>query len=201
MVGQMVVKDEVLEHDLVVLREMIRHVGDYLISDTERWDMGKPGMPLMTIGGCLMRMHRLSALRDRLDGTDQAALAQVKHNFDAALHERVVRFEQRAYGELSARLREWTNYLRNLSHSTRISADRDLYVNKADTRVIIGELVAKLSEQPYRLDGRVPRDVAAVDRRLRQMWQPGPFIWAPVWKAAYPKDAYWWLYGSPKATG
>lgn len=201
MVAQLAVKEEELERDLIVLREMLVHLEDYLFSDAERWDMGKPGMPAMTIGGCLMRLRRLTVLRSRLSEGDQKALIQAKKDFDAALKEKVVRFEQRSYLELSARLREWTNYLRNLSHSVKISSDQELYANKVDTRVVVGELVSKLSEYPYRLDGRVPRDVAAVDRRLRLMWEPGPFVWTPIWRDAYPKNEYWWLYGHPKGTG
>jgi hypothetical protein len=200
MVAQIAVKQEELTHDLLVAREMIVHLDEYLRSDAERWDMGRPGMPLMTIGGCLMRLRRLFVLRTHLLEMDQAALIRAKNDFDAALKETVVRFEQRSYLELSARLREWTNYLRNLAHSTKISSDQELYANKVDTRVVIGELVGKLSEYPYRLDGRVPRDVAAVDRRLRLMWEPGPFVWAPIWQDAYPKGEYWWLYGRPKGT-
>lgn len=201
MVAQMTVKEEELQRDLTILREMVDHLEDYLFSDVERWNMGKPGMPPMTIGGCLMRLRRLSLLRNQLPEADQATLAQAKIDFDEALKEKVVRFEQRSYQELNARLREWTNYLRNLAHSSKISADQERYDNKVDIRVVAGELVNKLSTPPYRLDGRVPRDVAAVDRRLRLMWEPGPFVWAPVWQKAYPKDEYWWLYGHPKGSG
>jgi hypothetical protein len=200
MVTNLVIEQEVLERDLTILREMVAHLDEYLFRDVERWDMGKPGMPPMTLGGCLMRLRRLKLLEDHLYESERSALAGVRNDFEAALAETVVRFEQRAYQELSARLREWTNYLRNLSHSTRIAGDREMYAGKVDIRVVIGELVDKLGQHPYHLDGRVPRDVAAVDRRLRLMWEPGPFVWAPVWKIAYPKDAYWWLYGNPKSS-
>jgi hypothetical protein len=110
----------------------------------------------------------------------------------------VVRFEQRAYQELNTRLREWTTYMRDLSRSAKLLADRDRYATRAETRIVIGELVDKLGTYPYQLDGRVPRDVAALDRRLRLMWTPGEFLLDSVWKPAYPTDAYWWLYGQPK---
>ncbi|MFO7663331.1 MAG: hypothetical protein R6X18_12170 [Chloroflexota bacterium] len=199
MVTGLIIEQEVLERDLTILREMVNHLDEYLFRDVEHWDMGKQGMPPMTIGGCLMRLRRLSLLQDHLYESERSKLAEVRDDFEAALAETVVRFEQRAYQELSARLREWTNYLRNLSSSASIAGDREMYAGKVDTRIVVGELVDKLGQHPYHLDGRVPRDVAAVDRRMRLMWEPGSFVLAPVWALAYPRETYWWLYGNPKS--
>jgi hypothetical protein len=189
---------DILERDLAILEAMVAGLPEYLMSDAVSWDMRRVGMPPLTIGGCLMRLRRLPRLQARLVGDRRVALARIRSAFDDALSEQVVRFEQRASGELNARLREWTTYLRDLAHSSKIAADRERYAAKADTRIVIGELVDKLSEHPYRLDGRIPRDVAAVDRRLRQMWQPADFVLGDIWQAVYPVDRYWWLYGYPK---
>jgi hypothetical protein len=187
---------EILAHDLAVLEAMVAYTEPYLISDVTQWDMGRPGMPSMTLGGILMRRQRLLLLRDLLDGDERARLAEANETFDRVVADRVVRLEQRANVELQARMREWTHYLRDLT--SHVAARPEHYRHVADTRVVIGHLVDLLSEPPYRLDAHVPDDVAACDRRLKADWSPGEFIWSSVWEPAYPRETYWWLYGSPR---
>jgi hypothetical protein len=79
-----------------------------------------------------------------------------------------------------------------------MAARPDQYRAAADTRVVIGHLVEALSRPPFRLAAHVPEDVAACDRRLQADWEPGDFIWAPLWEPAYPRSRYWWLYGRPR---
>lgn len=198
MITAAVQQREVLERDLDILQAMVANVNAYLLSDATSWDMGKPGMPPMTLGGCLMRLRRLAALEHTLYNAEHARLEDARYTFDETMALNVVRFEQRAYQELSARIREWMTYLRDLSHSARLAADSGLYVARVDTRIVIDELVAQLARKPFRLDGRVPRDVAALDRRLKFIWSPGPFVLAAVWQPAYPEERYWWLYGCPR---
>ena len=45
---------------------------------------------------------------------------------------------------VGARIREWTVYLRDLTLSHRLAADRTRYVYLADSRVVIEELMQKL---------------------------------------------------------
>jgi hypothetical protein len=196
---QLGTEHEILSRDLAILGVMVAQISDYLISDAISWKLRGSDTPL-TVGGCLMRLNRLSLLQADLVSDECLALARARMVFDEALLDKVVRFEQRAYQELNARLREWTTYMRDLTHSSKLMANRDRYAAKVDTRIVIGELVGKLSEYPYQLDGRVPRDVAALDRRLRLMWQPAEFVLEPVWRKVYPAEPYWWLYGHPKGS-
>jgi hypothetical protein len=198
LVEHVAVGQDLLKRDLAILEAMVDGMPEYLMSDAAVWAMRRGDMPPLTIGGCLMRLRRLSRLQNQLLGEERVALAEARDAFDEALREKVVRFEQRAYGELNARLREWTTYLRDLAHSSKIAGDRGRYAATVDTRILIDELTDKLGEHPYRLDGRVARDIAALDRRLRPMWQPGDFVLDAVWQPAYPADRYWWLYGRPK---
>lgn len=193
-----VTNQEIRRRDLAILEAMVAGLPEYLASDATYWEMRGSGLPPLTIGGLLMRLNRLVIEQNDLISDERFNLAKVRNAFDSALRDTVVRFEERSYQELNARLREWTTYMRNLSRSNKLRADRDYYAGKVDTRIVIGELVNKLNEHPYHLDGRVPRDVAALDRRLRLMWQPGEFLLEPVWRKAYPPEPFWWLYGCPK---
>ncbi len=186
-----------LDRDLVVMRGMVDHIERYLASDATRWDMGTAGMPPMTIGGILMRRERLGMLDDQLSDEQRRMRDEANQVFDGALVEKVVRFEQRAQDELHARLREWTHYLRDLP--SKSAAHPDIYAYVADTRVVIGVLVDKLQEPPYRLEPRIKRDIGALDKRLRDLWEPGHFVWDATWEPAYPADRHWYLYGGPKS--
>lgn len=187
---------EILTHDLAVMEAMVAYTEPYLTSDVTQWDMGRAGMPSMTIGGVLMRRHRLLLLRDHLNEDARARLAEANASFDRLVADRIVRLEQRADVELQARMREWTHYLHDLTSA--VAARSEHYRHVADTRVVIGHLVDLLSQSPYRLGAHVPDDVAACDRRLKADWSPGDFIWPNVWEPAYPRETYWWLYGGPR---
>lgn len=199
MKDNVMVKHDVLKHDLAILETMAAGMDDYLKSDATWWDMGRSDMPLLTIGGYLMRRRRLHALSYLLQEAERVKMSVANAIYDAIVSGQIVRFEERALTELGARLREWTVYLRDLTVSHRLAADTARYDYLADTRVVINELIDKLSESPFRLPEHIPSDVAALDRRLGARWTPGPFIWSPVLSPAYPPDPYWWLYGYPKA--
>lgn len=191
---------DVLKRDLAILESMVSGMGEYLASDTTWWDMGRGDMPLLTIGGYLMRRCRLVALDYLLAVAEQEAMVAANAAFDQLIAAHTVRFEERALAELGARMREWADYLRNLAVSQRLAADRERYEYLADTRVVIDELTGKLNESPFRLPAHIPADVAALDNRLGSRWKSGAFIWSPVWTPAYPPDRYWFLYGYPKAS-
>jgi len=192
-------EQDVLKRDLAIAAAMADGMADYVRSDVTWWDMGRQDMPLLTIGGYLMRRRRLGALAFLLHEPEQQSMMAANATFDRFMGDHIVRFEERASSELGARIREWTVYLRDLTLSHRLAADTTRYDYLADNRVIIDELVQKLSEAPFKLAEHVRNDVAALDHRLMARWTPGAFIWSPVWSPAYPSDVYWWLYGHPKA--
>lgn len=184
---------ELLSHDLIVLEEMVARASGYLMAEATHWDMGKDRPP-MTLGGILMRRRRLTLLADALSPAERDRLAAANAGYGALLAAQPVRLESRVAAEIGDRLREWTVYLRDLAASGRLAADQAHYSYRADTRVVIEELMAALGP---RLPRQLPDDVAALDHRLQARWQPGAFIWDTVWQPAYPAERYWWLYGAP----
>ena len=194
-------ESQILQTDLTILEEMVIEMEPYLMSESIRWSMTKQERPELSIGGCLMRQHRLQALRDRLSPEEQSRVDAAIKQFDLTLVERVVRFECRTHQELHVRLGEWTGYLRCLTQydGTKIAKARIArYASEVDTRVVITALIDKIRCPPYELDRRIPEQIATLDRSLRNRWQAGEFVWSPVWQLAYPLDRYWWLYGKPK---
>jgi len=188
---------EKLKQDLVILEAMAADMDEYLRNDSLFWPMNDATLPRLTLGGYLMRQHRLNALRHLLDESDQQRLGAAETQFQAALVEKVVAFENRAHQELHARLRQWSEYLRELRQVTMAAGD--YYASAVETRAMMAALLDKLETPPYELDRRVLSELSAYDRMLANYWQAGDFIWPDAWAVAYPRQEYWWLYGRPRS--
>ncbi len=187
---------EILVQDLQILVTMVAEMEAYLASDATHWPMNQAGMPpKLTIGGCLMRQTRLTALQDQLATAHRQQLNGAIAAFNDLLKENVVRFENRAHDELHARLREWTSYLRNATSHVA----REHYGGTVDTRIVIAALMDKLQTPPFKLNPQIAKDVTHIDQHLKAQWEPGAFILPDVWQAAYPQPKFWWLYGQLKA--
>jgi hypothetical protein len=190
------IQSEIIETDLTVVEKMATEMAPYLVSECTHWVMGNSHMPLLTIGGYLMRQDRLLVLCKTLQAAQQKRLQQAIIQFEQALIEQVVRFEERTHQELHARLSEWVGYLRRLGvYRSRHDAT---YPTAVNTRVMIAAMMDKLQRPPYQLDIAVLDEVTTLDRRLRGQWVPGRFVLPFVWQPAYPPEKYWWLYGCPK---
>lgn len=185
----------VLLHDLRILEMMAVDMAAYLDSDVSGWVIPRSNMPKLTIGGYLMREHRLKALSAQLQPADWERLQAAVEAFNQALIERVVRFEKRAHQELHKRISEWISYLRDLG--SQVTTEKNYFVGIVDTRVVITSLIDKLKKPPYHLEKGVLNEVEALDKNLQARTAEHSFIWDAVWEPAYPADKYWWLYCCP----
>lgn len=185
--------NEKLYRDLVVLEAMAAEMDEYLRSDVLFWPLKDGDLPRLTLGGYLMRQHRLLELRDLLDIARQERLHEAVHTFHQALEEKIVRLEQKAHEELGARVRQWREYLREIKNGVGLA----YYASAVDTRAMLAALIAQLRVNPYELEEEYPRKVALLDRELSRYWESGNFVWPAEWKPAYPEKEYWWLYGQP----
>jgi len=187
-----------LRKDLKVLEAMAAEMDDYLRHDAMFWPLGDSGLPRLTLGGYLMRQHRLSLLRQLLDENEQVRFERAIDTFNKALVEKVVRFEQHAHDELHARLRQWSEYLRELNQDS--AAAGDFYASAVETRAMIAALLDKMEMPPYKVDKRVFDELGVYDRALSNHWLADGFVWPSEWQPAYPRSAYWWLYGRPRCS-
>ena len=186
-----------LTRDLKILEAMAAEMDEYLRNDSLFWPLSDSSLPRLTLGGYLMRQHRLLALCQQLDPPDQDRLEAAEAQFDAALVEKVVAFEKRAHDEIRARLRQWSEYLKELRDPSLAAGD--YYSSAVETRAMLAALLNKLESPPYQLDRRVLNELASFDRVLANYWETGDLIWSQEWAPAYPRQRYWWLYGRPRA--
>ncbi|MCA9971176.1 MAG: hypothetical protein KC425_13215 [Anaerolineales bacterium] len=187
---------ELLNRDLYVFETMVSQLGTYLSSEDTFWELQEPGMPKLTIGGCLMRRDRLQTLHGKLTPPAAEQLQQIVGQLGAVMMENVVRFEQRAHQELHARFGEWVRCLGKLSQ--HVAEDAGYYADKVDIRVVIGALVDQMQHTPFQLAPQILTELHTLDNNLRNRWQPDGFVWVATWQAAYPRDGFWYLYGLPR---
>lgn len=181
--------------DLTILEAMAAGMNDYLMSKT-LWQTIQIGMPQLTLGGYLMRQHRLLALSDvLLNEAERARLKEAVSQFDQALSGKETYFEKKAQRELEARLRQWDEYLRELERENVDSAA--YYPTTVETRAMIEAIIDKLQADLSPLAPDLQSKMVQLDDKLRQRWVSGEFVWPSEWQPAYPRDRYWWLYGRP----
>ncbi len=180
-----------LSRDVDVLEAMAAEMETYLDSDVLFWPLSG-SLPRLTLGGYLMREHRLLALRDLLSEEEQARVEAAVTQVNQALDERIVRFETKANNELEARIRQWNEHLKDAVNEGTITG----YASAVEVRLMIEAIINRLSMPPYQLDGRITQQVGLLDGRLRNLWIPGDFIYPTEWQPAYPQATYWYLYGS-----
>lgn len=189
---------EKLLDDLDVLAAMARHMDAYLQNETLFWRMAGEGSqtPMLTIGGYLVRQHRLQTLQTTLlTEAERMRLETAVSHYRSALDEKVVRFEEKANQELAARIRQWAAYLEEAEWEQY--PEHNHYPSAVETRAMIAALIDQLEEKPYRLEEPLPRRVRQLDNFLGLNWESGAFVWPESWQPAYPKKRYWWLYGRP----
>ena len=183
-----------LSRDADVLAAMAADMGNYLDSTTLFWRLG-PTMPQMTLGGYLMREHRLLGLKGLLTGYEQEVVETAVYNFNAALAERIVRFEKKAEQAVGARLRQWEATIKDYQLK-QVAVN---YETAVEARLMIHLLLEKLSLPPYQLPAKQAQKVQALDAVLADLWAKGEFIWPAEWAKIYPTKTFWWLYGEPEA--
>lgn len=187
---------ERLGRDVAILEAMAGQMAEYLDSDILFWPMAQAGMPMLTLGGYLMREHRLSALSELLTAEQQARVAAGIRQFNEVLANRLVRFEGKAQHELQARLRQWEEFLKDVERGTADHSSN--YSTAVETRVMIAVLMDRLSLPPYQAPARAAQHLDLLDTRLQNVWQPGEFTWPAEWLPAYPAGTFWFLHGAPR---
>ena len=181
---------EKLRQDLEILTAMAAGMSQYLLSKT-MFQMLQRNMPQLTLGGYLMRQHRLLALQDiALAEVEQNKLAQAIDLFEQALVGKGAYFEQKCQRELDSRLRQWGEYLNEVERDQ--SGNADFYPARVEIRAMITTLCNAL---PVPTSNSMTR-LVALDDRLGQIWRAGQFVWPSTWQPVYPSDTFWWLYGS-----
>jgi hypothetical protein len=178
--------------DLEILEAMAAGMNNYLLNKTIFQTL-QIGMPQLTLGGYLMRQHRLLGLAGTLlNEIEQGRLEKAVDQFKQSLLGKQTQFEQKIEREIGSRLRQWAEYLRD------VEGDPAEYAPNYASRVEVRAMVAALVEALPAPAATSAEALNRLDEKLSQSWQRGQFVWPAEWQPAYPEDVFWWLYGNPR---
>ncbi len=186
-----------LERDLLIVESSAADLKDNLLEDSVYWTLRAPGrshhtMPKGTLGGLLMRLHRLGALEDNLTPEQSERLHAAATTIREVLRTWAAQAQEMALREIKARLDSWTAYLQE------VESDPDRYITEYPTqvqgRVALDFLLEYAGDA---VSGETQGYVATADNLLRSISISNPFVWDETLIPAYPESRFWWLYVLP----
>jgi uncharacterized protein YukE len=173
------------EKDRAYLEAGIPQLEDYLLSDELFWPITARGynLPRLTIGGLLIAKVRLQARGERIQ--------DLTARLDAVRSKWRVAWEIKAGREFQSRFGLWGNYLTDYRQNPEGHADS--YPHEVRNRAMLQLLMTELpSELPQR------EALSSLDGALRSSMVPGDFVWDPDLQSGFPREEYWFLYGTLK---
>ncbi|MBN2471336.1 MAG: hypothetical protein JXN59_11470 [Anaerolineae bacterium] len=189
------------ERDLYILRAMAQSFATYLIEDELFWPISgrlRGGMPRLTIGGYLLREHRLTALRDSLTPAQQATLDDTLAIFHTARAEWTHHFFRKLEREWEMRLHLLGEFVRDCDQNNQHNCFEN-WPPEAENRTIAHHLLATWREHTPALR-EAEAALLRVDAGLRRYLSAGDsgeFLWPSGLEEAYPRREFWWLWVVP----
>jgi hypothetical protein len=150
-------------------------------------------LPLGTVGGLLLRLHRLRALPDQLTSDQQITLEAAAGHIEEEMAHWAVQTMDKVQREIKTRLRNWHEFLLELERDPRRYTSE--YPTQAEGRTILDLLAAYAGDEaPPEMD----LELRAADVKLRDSVASGNFVWGDEMQPAFPPERFWWLYVHPR---
>lgn len=153
-------------------------------------------LPSLTVGGLLLRLRRLEALRPTMTPAQQHQLDEIAARNAQVHQEWRVHYEGKMLREANSRLDAMAAFFEECAANPRQCAGN--YGPEASRRTIVQELL--IAMQTWHMDTtELKTKQAGVDSRLRRVVQPSDFVWDAALQSVYPPAEFWWLYHRPQA--
>jgi hypothetical protein len=129
-----------VERDLVFVEEMATDLEPYLLSKTLYWSLNvrrsaRHNLLKGTLGGMLIRAHKLSTLKESLTPDQRQRLHDARSQIEQELTHWAVQTGQKAAREVKARLNSWGAYLQECQGNARQYESE--YPQQAEGRTIL----------------------------------------------------------------
>lgn len=186
-----------IDRDLREAAAMVKALTPYIYENELYGNIGGffgGDMPKLTLGGLLMRLRRLLALRGQMNDTQRAQLEQLIARNDEVRREWSVHYEGKMLREANSRLDAMKAFFDECRDNRRLCGNA--YLPEAMRRTLVEELRLAM-EQQHITSAELDNKVRGTDRKLRGYVEPTPFLWDQVLKDIYPQDTFWWLYHRP----
>ncbi len=184
-----------LDRDVHTVEAMAARLKPY-VYENELYGMMPGDLPRLTIGGLLMRLHRLTALSDILSPKQQTILNTAQQQLDSIRKEWGVAYEAKLQREFPARLNTLGQFLGECHEHPRGCFDG--YPSAVEKRVI-AQSIADEMEARNIVTPVIRAALTDFDNNLRSYVKPADhFVWDARLEPAYPRAQYWYLYVAPK---
>jgi len=180
-----------LEYDLRVLSEMVSNLTPYLY-ENEVYGYLSGNLPRLTLGGILMRLYRLTHLKEHLNPAQRNTLEKAQNTFKTQTEQWATHYATKLQNEIQARLNTLEQFITECNHDAHACAAG--YPTQAEKRTMIEHLQAEAASRGVLTD-QVRSRINHLDNRLRRILLEGPLITDERLKAVYPVDRFWWMYG------
>lgn len=190
-----------IERDLREAKAMADALTPYVYNDEIYVSIGGGlfgggNMPSLTLGALLMRIRRLTALRDTMTAEQQTTLDAVIARNDAVHNEWRMHYDQKLVREAHSRLDAMRRFFEECRDSPRQCSA--IYLPEVLRRTIVEECRAPIADNKSGTDDNdLDKKIRDVDGRLRALVSPVDFIWDAQLQTVYPQADYWWLYARP----
>ena len=180
-----------LELDVRAAEAMAERLVPY-IYEAELYGPMPGSLPKLTVGGLLMRLHRLSIIADILKPEQREAVKRARAQLEKVRKQWPVAYEGKLLQELKARFTSMEQMISECAESGRVCAE--IYPSGIEKRVIT-EVLKDEAESLAIMTSEARAILIRIDTRIRQVVKPnGEFLWDPRLEPAYSRDKFWFLY-------
>lgn len=179
-----------LDRDVRTVEAMAARLKPYVYED-ELYGMMPGNLPKLTLGGLLMRLNRLTAIRDLLSPAQSQSVDKARQQLDEIRKEWRVAYEGKIQREFQSRLTSVGQFLEECADSTRRSDDN--YPSAMEKRVM-AEVLKDEAVTLNIFDSDMETRLTGIDNGIHRYIHPSKFRWDLRLEPAYPRDKYWFLY-------
>lgn len=192
--------ERLVVRDVALCGAMADEMEDYLKAKELFWEPNRrrPGgaeLPKLTLGGLLLAMRRLQALRDRLAPDQLGALTRAGRELAHHRTQWRARYGAKLARDLRSRLDAWAWYLDDCERQGEPAIVH--YPHQVKTRVKVDLLLDEAAGVALEVEESRQRQ-AALDERLRADFVAGDFCWLAPLVTGFPPERFWYLYGQPR---
>lgn len=159
--------------------------------------LGGSRMPSLTVGALLLRLRRLTELKDQLTSEQKAEFDAVVAQHNTVRTEWRLHYDEKLAWEAKSRLDAMRQFFSECAENPRTCGGN--YRPEALRRTIVQEIVDAMDEAGLEDDALRPK-LKETDSRLHRFLKPAEFLWDAQIAAVYPDDKFWWLYQHPDGT-
>ncbi len=191
-----------IDQDVREAEAMIKGFAEYLkgselYSSISGGFLGFGQMPSLTTGALVMRVRRLTIIKDQLTNAQWDRVNVVQAQYVDIRDEWRAHFEKKVLWEAKSRLDVIDQYFKEAARDMELAANA--YKPEQLRRTIVEDLREVMAE--LKIDHEeVETKARQVDSRLRGLAvENAGFLWDAALEPAYPQKDYWWLYRKPRA--